>query len=202
MMAINSLVESKERSMTTRPTPKFTGIETYPDRLGRYTIRFPSDWHRFDLDHGRDGVLMAPSATNTATYVAVWVDKLEFQATAEDADDLSEAFDKGLAQLPELFIIASENLVVGNLVKLERFYTFRDNDMIRKRKVWAMYVADWLMVVTYQGESVEEWEHWYAMANQSFFHFVIPPELFYATDRDLNKKGTPVARVPRGKPKN
>jgi hypothetical protein len=40
------------------------------------------------------------------------------------------------------------------------------------------------------------------MANQSFFHFVIPPELFYATDRDLNKKGTPVARVPRGKPNN
>ena len=188
--------------MTTRPTPKFTGIQTYADRLGRYTIRFPSDWARFDLDHGRDGVLASPSPTNLATYVAVWVEKLDFQATAEDADDLSEAFDKGLAQLPDAVISESENLVLGNLVKLERFYTFRDNDIIRKRKVWAMYVADWLMVVTYQGESVEEWEHWYAMANQSFFHFVIPPELFYDTDRDLTKKGTPVARVPRGKPKN
>jgi hypothetical protein len=98
-------------------------------------------------------------------------------------------------------LLESENLVIGNLVKLERFYTFDENGVTRKRKVWAMYVADWLMVLTYQGENVEEWEHWYAMANQTFFHFVIPPELFYATDRDLNKKGTPVARVPRGKPK-
>ncbi len=187
--------------MTTRATPKFTGIETYPDRLGRFTVRFASDWHKFDLDHGKDGVLVSPSATNTATYVAVWVDKLDFQAVAEDADDLSEAFDKGLKQLTEVSILESENLVIGNLVKLERFYTFREDGIIRKRKVWAMYVADWLMVLTYQGETIEEWDHWYAMANQSFFHFVIPPELFYATDRDLNKKGTPVARVPRGKPK-
>ena len=187
--------------MTTRPAPQFTGIQTYPDRLGRFTMRLPSDWHKFDLDFGKEGVLASPTATNTNTYVAVWVEKLAFQAEAEDADDISESFDKGLAQLSNISLLESENLVIGNLVKLERFYTFDENGVTRKRKVWAMYVADWLMVLTYQGENVEEWEHWYAMANQTFFHFVIPPELFYATDRDLNKKGTPVARVPRGKPK-
>lgn len=187
--------------MTSRPAPRFTGISTIPDRLGRFTVRVPSDWHRFDLDFGKDGFLYAPSSTNTQTYVAAWVDELEFHATAEDADEISEAFDKGLAQLPGMQIISAENLTVGNLVKLERFYTFDDNGVTRKRKVWAMYVAQWLMVLTYQGETVEEWEHWYAMANQSFYHFIIPPELFYATDRDLNKPGTPVTKVPRGKPK-
>jgi hypothetical protein len=72
---------------------------------------------------------------------------------------------------------------------------------VRKRKVWAMYVGKWLIVMTYQGETVEEWEYWYAMANQSFFHFVIPPELWFSMDRDLTVKGTPATRVPRGKVK-
>ena len=52
---------------STRPTPKFVGIDTYRDAQGRYSVRFPSDWHQFDIDFGRDGRLFSPSATNTHT---------------------------------------------------------------------------------------------------------------------------------------
>jgi hypothetical protein len=42
-----------------------------------------------------------------------------------------------------------------------------------------------------------------ASANQSFFHFVIPTELWFATDRDINSAGVPVpAKTRRGKAKN
>jgi hypothetical protein len=187
--------------MTNRPSPKFTGIDTYADVKGRYTVRYPSDWHKFDLDFGLEGALFSPSATNTNTYVAVWCQGLDFAAEGRDADDIAKAFDEGLSQLADYTQIEGDNVVIGNLIKLERFYTFNDNGIIRKRKVWAMYVGKWLMVLTYQGETVEEWEHWYAMANQSFFHFVIPPELWFTMERDLTVKGTPTARVPRGKAK-
>jgi hypothetical protein len=185
--------------MTTRPTPKFTGVDTYKDRLGRYTVRYPSDWHRFDLDSGLDGQLFSPSATNTDTYVASWAQDLEFDVEAKDLDDIVKAFDKGLESLENCQILESNDAVIGNLIKLERFYTYDDNGVTRKRKVWAMYVSHWLMVLTYQGETVEEWEHWYAMANQSFFHFIIPMELWFAADRDLNQKGKTTPKVPRGK---
>lgn len=187
--------------MTNRPAPKFTGVDTYADSKGRYTIRFATDWHKFDLDHGLEGVLFSPHPTNTNTYVAIWCQALDVQAEARDADDIAKAFDEGLGQLNQYTLLEGDNVVIGNLIKLERFYTFEENGIIRKRKVWAMYVGKWLMVLTYQGETVEEWDHWYAMANQSFFHFVIPPELWFAMDRDLSIKGTPTTRVARGKPK-
>jgi hypothetical protein len=184
---------------SSRPTPKFVGIDTFRDHLGRFTVRYPSDWQLFDIDFGRDGKLFSPSATNTHTYVAVWVDKLDFTADGSDAPALAKAFNQGLNQLSDCTIIEQDDVVIGNLIKLERFYTFNDNGVIRKRKVWAMYVAQWLMVLTYQGETVEEWEHWYAMANQSFHHFVIPPELFFAMDKDLMQKGNKPEKVKRGK---
>lgn len=187
--------------MTTRPTPKFTGVDTYKDRLGRYTVRYPSDWHIFDIEAKPDGVLFSPSANNTHTYVAAWAEDLGFDVEAKDLNDIVKAFDQGLESLDACDIIESNDVVIGNLIKLERFYTYNDNGVIRKRKVWAMYVSHWLMVLTYQGETIEEWEHWYPMANQSYFHFVIPMELWFASDRDLNQKGTTTPRVPRGKPK-
>ena len=186
-----------------RPTPKFVGVDTYRDAQGRYSVRYPSDWHQFDIDFGRDGRLFSPSATNTHTYVAIWIDQLQFTAEANDATDLAEAFEKGLMQLPACTILERADAVIGNLIKFERFYTFEENGVTRKRKVWAMYVDKWLMVLTYQGETVDEWEHWYGMANQSFHHFVIPTELWFATDREINCAGIPVAaKTPRGKAKN
>jgi len=186
---------------TSRPTPKFVGVDTFRDHLGRFTVRYPSDWHLFDIDFGRDGKLFSPSASNTQTYVAVWIDKLDVTAHGDDAPALAKAFNQGLQQLDACTIIEQDDVVIGNLIKLERFYTYNDNGVTRKRKVWAMYVSHWLMVLTYQGETVEEWEHWYPMANQSYFHFVIPMELWFAADRDLNQKGATTPRVPRGKPK-
>lgn len=39
--------------MNRRETPTFTGISTHRDRLGRFSIRYPSDWHTYEIKEGR-----------------------------------------------------------------------------------------------------------------------------------------------------
>ena len=48
-----------------------------------------------------------------------------------------------------------------------------------------IYAHTWLFSLTWQGSSVEEYEYWYAMANQSFHTLEMPQELMFATDRDF-----------------
>jgi hypothetical protein len=42
-----------------------------------------------------------------------------------------------------------------------------------------------LIVIAYQGSSVEEYAYWLAMANYSYATFYLPEALWFATDRDL-----------------
>lgn len=188
--------------MTERPArPQWTGVETYPDPHGRFTLRRPSNWHVFELDNNLDGVLFAPHSENPQTFISVWARKLETHVVLEDQPIVRDGVTEGLAQLPDYQLISEEDSAYGNLLKFERIYTFRDGDAIRKRRVWMMYVDVWQIVLTFQGESVDEYEYWLPMGNYTFFHFTLPPELWFATDRDLNKP-SPVEkpeRVRRGR---
>jgi hypothetical protein len=188
--------------MTQRPArPQWTGVDTYADPLGRFTFRFPSDWHRFELDHNLEGVLFAPAQFEPQTFISAWVRKLDTNVVLEDQPLLREGVAEGLAQLGELEIESEDDSAYGNLLKFERIYTFHDGSATRKRKVWIMYVDKWQIVLTYQGESPEEYEYWLPMGNYAFFHFNIPQELWFATDRDLNQP-SPLAepeRVKRGR---
>ena len=56
---------------------------------------------------------------------------------------------------------------------------------VRKRKQWLLYVDRWLLCLTWQGASAPAYEHWFAMANQSFLTFEIPQALWFFTDREL-----------------
>jgi hypothetical protein len=38
--------------MTGHETPKFTGISSYRDHLGRFSIRYPTDWHTYEIRQG------------------------------------------------------------------------------------------------------------------------------------------------------
>jgi hypothetical protein len=188
MTSVFTLPESEER-MASRETPKFTGVRSYRDDKGRYTFRHPTDWHQHELDQERDGVMFAPQAHDPQTYFAVWLTNLGQSVVAEDKDELLEGVQEGLAQLGQLEVLKQSDDLLGNLIKFERIYTFRDDEVTRKRKVWIMYVDKWLYVVMFQGETVEEYQYWIAMANYSFNTFDLPEALWFAVDRDLNPHG-------------
>jgi hypothetical protein len=185
-------VRSEERSerraepnVTHPERPRFYGIRTYQDAKGRFSFRYPSTWHQFELDDDRDGVMFSPEPDNPATFFAVWVAELHDHVVAEDADDLRAGVDDGLAGLPGCEIEVAKDDLLSNLVKFERIYTFREGDAVRKRRVWIMYVDTWQMVVVFQGASPEEYHYWLPMGNYGFAMFNIPEDLWFATDRDL-----------------
>jgi hypothetical protein len=172
--------------MSTRPRPRFVGVKTYKDSVGRFTFRYPTGWHQFELEDERDGVMFAPSASDPQTYFAVWATRLETEIVLEDLDDLRAGIEEGFSQLPEYAVEEAKEDTFGNLLKFERLFTFREGETLRKRRIWIMYAAKWQIVVVFQGETPEEYHHWLPMGNYSFNTFTLPPELWFATDRELN----------------
>jgi hypothetical protein len=189
--------------MTERPPrPRFTGVDTYIDSKGRYTYRFPSDWLRYEIDPSLEGVMFSPvRSDDPKTWFSSFARLLEIAAVAEDAPLLRGAVNDGIRQLPGAQIEHEYEAAYGNLLKFERVFTFSEGQDVRKRKLWILYVEKWQIVLTYQGESPGEWEYWLPMGNYCLNSFNVPPELWYATDRDLNKPGTPfdADRVRRGR---
>jgi photosystem II reaction center protein PsbP len=172
--------------MAPRRPARFTGISTYSDPKGRFTFRYPTDWHRFDLADDREGVMFAPEAEDPETRFSVWISSLDEHVVAEDLEDLRIGVNEGLSNLAECKVESESETILGNLIKFERIFTFRENAATRKRRLWILYVDKWLMVVTWQGASEEDYEHWLGMANYSFNTFNLPEALWFSTDRDLS----------------
>lgn len=173
-----------------RETPKFTGIRTHRDPKGRFSVRFATDWAWFDIDDPiataegarREGVGAYPNVDDLATVITMWVAPLDTPVRATDLVDLREGVEDGLASLEDCRIVASEDVVLDNLVKFIRVYTFREGEVTRKRQQWLLYAHTWLLCLTWQGSTVEEYDYWFAMANQTFHTMELPHELMFATD--------------------
>jgi hypothetical protein len=147
----------------------------------------------------REGIGFAPNPDDPHTAFTIWVSPLQERVVAEDLKELREGIDAGLAALEDCQVEHSSEMVLGNLLRFERIYTFREREpagmpgsadgdqqsAIRKRKQWLLYVDRWLMCLTWQGSSPEEYEYWLAMANQTFLTFEIPEALWFYTDREL-----------------
>lgn len=176
--------------MVQRPRAVFTGVTTYRDPEGRFFFRYPSDWHQSDPAGDQEGVVFSPYPDTRNTWFSALVTRLQDTVVAEDADLLRAGVDEGLRRMDGLEVEHETEVVLGNLIKFERTYTFAEDGAIRKRKVWIMYVANWLVVVAYQGESPEEYRHWLAMANYSFSTFDLPGALWFASDRTLGGHNT------------
>lgn len=170
--------------MADREPALFRGIQTFIDPHGRFRMRYPSTWQQFDLD-ATDGAMFLPNPDDKETWLSVWAKGLELAVVAEDLAVLREGVAEGLAQLADCRIDQTADVVLGNLIKFEREFTFDDAGSRRKRKFWMLYVDKWLIVITYQGASEEEYAHWFAMANYSYATFYLPEALWFATDRDL-----------------
>ena len=172
--------------MTNRPPPRYYGIKLYRDPHGRFSFQYPSDWHTFELEDQREGLMVSPEAENPQTWFSVWVSRLELQVVAEDLADLKDGVDEGLQLLPDIKVESASEDALNNLIKFERVYSFREGETLRKRRSWFLYVDTWLMVVTYQGATEEEYAYWLPMGNYSFLRFDLPTALWFATDRDLS----------------
>lgn len=170
--------------MAERQPPRFYGVTTYQDPLGRYSFRYPTGWLTFDLE-GRDGIRVAPSDDDPETWFTAWVTPLDEAVVAEDLDTLRGGVIEGLASLSDCTVESESEIVLGNLIKFERVFSFRDGEAVRKRKFWILYVDKWLIMLTWQGSSEEEFEYWLPMANYAFATFNLPEALWFATDRDL-----------------
>ena len=177
--------------MSDRPTrtgrPRFTGVTTFTDPLGRYEFRHPSDWFRTSLDGDLDGVIVGPDRDDQATHFAVAVLDLGVGVTADDLPLLRAGFERGIAALPDVSVEAARDDTYNDIVKLERTLTFADQTSddqreVRKRRVWSMYADHWQFTVLFQGATVDEYAYWLPMGNYCFTAFQLPMALWYATD--------------------
>jgi hypothetical protein len=187
------MLESNAGAAPTRETPKWTGILTHRDPKGRFSVRFATDWAWFVIDEPigtavgatREGVGAYPNPEDPNTLLTMWVAPLDVAVRAEDYPELAEGVDAGLSAHEECQVLATEDVTIDNLLKFVRVYTFRDGEVTRKRQQWLIYAHTWLFCLTWQGSTVEEYEYWYAMANQTFHTMDLPQELMFATDRDF-----------------
>jgi hypothetical protein len=209
--------------MTQRETPKFTGTAQYRDPLGRFSFWYPTDWATFEINEGvpkgrgkkskarvaaakrateanplpvREGFGAAPNPDDPHTSITCWVSPLAEKAVAEDFADLKAGVDLGFAALEECTVELIQDDVLSNLVKFERVYTFLQDGAVRKRRQWLLYVDTWLLCLTWQGASTQEYKYWLAMANYSFQTFQLPEALWYATDRALSRPSESHATQP------
>jgi hypothetical protein len=170
--------------MSQRAAPRFRGVITYRDQLGRFSFRYPTSWQRRDLT-GKAGIRVAPSSSDSDTWFAASVEELGLQVVAEDLDELRSGVEEALTAFADCQIEEQSQTVLGNLIRFDRLFTFSENGVTRKRHFWLLYVDKWLISLVWQGSTVEEYEYWLPMANYAFGTFEIPNALWFATDRDL-----------------
>jgi len=175
-----------------RSPPRFYGVTTFRDPLGRFSVRYPTNWHHYGLE-GKDGIRFAPSSNDPDTWFTASVEPLDVVVVAEDLDDLKPGLAAGLANLPDCALEAESEVILGNLIKFERVFTFTEGGVVRKRKFWILYVDKWLINLAWQGSTPEEYDYWLPMAEYAFQTFEIPQALWFATDRDLSQTSAPTA---------
>jgi hypothetical protein len=129
--------------------------------------------------------MFSPEPEDPTTWFAVWSTRLPDIVVAEDVDVMREGVEEGLSKLTDLNVGSSSQDILGNLLRFQRIYTFREVAAVRKRKVWMLYVYKWLFTLIAQGASVAEYQHWSMMLEDCFDDFDLAPTLWFASDREL-----------------
>jgi hypothetical protein len=148
-------------------------------------FRYPKDWHRFDLEEDRDGVMYSPEAENPSTWFSAWASELPHPVIADDIDVLREGVNEGLSRFDDLHVEFESEDTFGNLCRFKRIFTFREGDQVRKRHVWMLYVHRWLIVLAAQGASPEAYQHWHVMLDGCINSFDMANALWFASDPEL-----------------
>jgi hypothetical protein len=151
--------------------PPFKGLNWYKDQ--HFSFFRPLDWTRFEWTDDRQGVLFGPSPEDTATLFAVDVKDLGLEVTPDDLEALMAGFVSGIEQLPDSQIESRQEWVAGAVIGLEAKYSFRENDVIRKRWIRVLYQDTRQITVMAQGATVAEFDYWLPMFFESMMTFKI-----------------------------
>ncbi|WP_188195690.1 hypothetical protein [Nonomuraea sp. SYSU D8015] len=186
----------------TDDVPQFTGITRYRDPRGRFSFRYPWDWHTDRLDQDREGVMLRPDADDPDTYVAAWVSTLPADVTVGDLPELRDGFDAGLATLPERDVLEAREDTVGGAVQVERTATFREGEHIRQRCIRALYAGRIQLVFVYQGATRGAYAYWLAMGNYCWATLQLAEEIWYGADPEQGRAapGAPHTAAASGVP--
>ncbi len=155
------------------PRPQFKGLSW--QRSPNFSFLRPLDWHKFEWQDERQGVLFGPAPDDNATLFAVDVRDLGLQISAEDIDDLETGFLEGIHRLPDSAMESHERWSAGRLWGLEAKYTFSEAGDTRKRWVRVLYQDSRQLTVTAQGATIEQFDYWLPMFYEQMMTFKVHP---------------------------
>ena len=162
--------------------PRFTGVTSFADALGRFEFRHPSDWFRSDLEGGRDGVIVGPDPADDATHFAVAVTDLGVQVTAADSETCARASRTESQDCPTSVSKASRTTRTTTSSSWSGRSPSPRAAWSASVGSWALYADHWQFAVEFQGSSPAEFHYWLPMGNYCFMSFQLPLALWFATD--------------------
>jgi hypothetical protein len=151
--------------------PAFEGLILEQNEEWRYHFWYPKGWHRYDLTGDKTGVLCSPNAQNPTTYFSVETSRLPVAARLEDVEVLRQGIEEGLSSLPGFSLESADESSSGARLTFERVFTFRDGDVVRKRRIRLVYVGATLYSLIAQGEDEHAYTYWLSMLNYCYHTF-------------------------------
>jgi hypothetical protein len=185
--------------MNPLPPARFEGIVIYPDPDGVFEVRYPLNWHKFDVTQQQGGILFSPYLDHVAAWVAVWKEYIPKPVFASDVAVIRTGLDQGIHTLGNnVQILFQGEEVIGNLLRLERIVTFENEGVSYKRRLWLFYAHKVQINLVYQAYEAE-YTHWSGMAYYSFHTFRLPEHLWFAAD--IGQEKAPQITGKEGNPK-
>jgi hypothetical protein len=154
------------------PRPSFTGLLVARDLTYRYSFLYPEGWHLLELEtEGGAGVIVAPTADDTANSFSVEARDLGMTPTERDLPTLREGFAAGLRTLPGATVEMRDDFAIGTLLGVEAILTYREGEATRKRWVRLLYQGSTQVRLIAQGATAEEYDYWLPMLTQAMRTF-------------------------------
>jgi hypothetical protein len=138
--------------------PPIQGLLWYRDELFSFFI--PIGWQQSDWDDGRAGVLYHPVPDDPQTVFAVDVTDLGMVISPEDLDRLDADFLDAIEQLPDAEIESHDKAIVGEQMRLDYKYTYREGCVVRRRWVRVFFLGAHETTMTAQGSSLDLYDYW------------------------------------------
>jgi len=143
--------------------PFYTGMYTYHDKAGGYSIVMPTDWHQIPLKEGMVGLMFSPYPDDINTSLLTQKHTLKYKVKPTDMQFLRDGFEKGIRGLPGAEIDKIGTSYSDTINIFDAQFTFLDGDVRRKRWVRNIYWAEAQLIIIAQGRTPEDFEYWLPM---------------------------------------
>ena len=138
--------------------PPIQGLLWHRDE--HFSFFIPIGWQRSDWDDGRASVRYYPVPDDPQTLFAVEEKDLGMAMSPEDLDRLDAEFVDAIEELPEAAIELRDKAVVGEQMRLEYKYTFREGCVVRRRWVRVFFLGTRATTMMAQGSTLDLYDYW------------------------------------------